>query len=57
MTRISESELVQHALVGFERQRQEIDRRIEEVRRQLNGAAGIRKRKKRRLSPEDARRS
>ncbi len=52
MTRISESEVLHYALVGFEKQRQEIDRRIAELRRQLNGAAGLRKRKERQLSPE-----
>ncbi len=50
--KISENELLHYALVGFEQQRQQIDQRIEDVHRRLNGGAGTRKHKKRRLSPE-----
>lgn len=49
---ITETELLEHALVGFEARRAEIEERIEEVRGALNGAVAEKPRPKRVMSPE-----
>jgi hypothetical protein len=36
---IDRTEILQHALVGYQARREDIERRIQEVRVQLNGAA------------------
>ena len=52
MTRIERTELLQHAVLGFQLQRERIETQMEDVRRRLNGAAAppVAERPKRRLS-------
>jgi len=48
---ITRTELLQHALIGYQTQMEEIQRRMEDVRRRLNGATTPREeRPKRHLS-------
>lgn len=48
---ITETELLQHALIGYQAQLEETQRRIEDVRRRLSGAAeAVEERPKRHLS-------
>jgi hypothetical protein len=55
--KMTEAELLEHALVGYQAQRDEIQRRIDDVQRGLSGAAAEEEpRPKRRLSPEGRRR-
>lgn len=49
---ISKTELLQHALIGYEQQQDEIQRKIEDLKRRLKGTADSADRPKRRLSPE-----
>ena len=39
MKRVEKTELLQHALIGYQIQRANIDQRIQDLQRQLNGAA------------------
>ncbi len=51
--KMTETELLQHALVGYQAQREEIQRRIEDVQRRMNSAAvEAEQRPKRHLSRE-----
>jgi hypothetical protein len=47
---ITQTELLQHALIGYQAQADEIQRRMEDVRGRLNGAAPAEERPKRHLS-------
>lgn len=50
---ITQTELLQHALVGYQAQREEIQRRMEDIQRRLNGGAvPVDERPKRHLSAE-----
>ena len=57
---IERSELLQHALIGFEAQRAEVERRMADLRLRLNGAGQAaqeaprptRRRRRRKISPE-----
>ncbi len=49
---ISKTELLQHALIGYEQRKDEIQRKIEDLKRRLKGTTDSIERPKRRLSPE-----
>jgi hypothetical protein len=56
---IERTELLQHALIGFEAQRADVERRMAAIRLQLNGAAETneaapkaKRRRRRKISPE-----
>jgi hypothetical protein len=56
---IQQTELLQYALIGFEAQRADVERRMAEIRLQLNGPAEkdqaapkAKRRRRRKMSPE-----
>ena len=56
---IEETELLQHALIGFEAKRADVERRMAEIRLQLSGGAAAnqaapkaKRRRRRKMSPE-----